>query len=82
MKHHDPQFLTSKQAAAILAPLPTARHPRRVQLLLPRLVRAGLLPTVKLGRGWTRYRATDLRAAKPAIVAWIEEGRKANRVKA
>lgn len=80
MKHHDPEYLTAKQAAHLLAPLPTARHPRRVQLLLPRLVRAGLLPTVKLGRGWTRYRASDLRDAKPAIVAWIEESRKVNGV--
>ena len=70
-RSYNPVSMTPKQAAQFLG---------IDQRALPALVRLGIIPSIKLGRGWTRYRLADLKTAKPGLRAHLRAAEKANGV--
>jgi hypothetical protein len=80
-RSYNPASMTPKQAAAYLW-MPRWRHmsPIDLQRQLPLLVRAGIIPAYKMGRGWTRYKQADLDAAKPGLRRHLRAAEKANGV--
>lgn len=71
MRAYNPEHMTARQAARYLG---------IDQRRLPVLVRYGIIPAYKMGRGWTRYRLADLKAAKPGLRAHLRAAEKANGV--
>ena len=68
-KAYNPASMTPKQAAQFLG---------IDQRALPALVRLGIIPAYKMGRGWTRYRLAGLKAAKPGLRRHLRAAEKAN----
>jgi excisionase family DNA binding protein len=68
-RSYNPASMTPKQASRFLG---------IDQRRLPALVAYGIIPAYKMGRGWTRYKLADLKAAKPGLRRHLRAAEKAN----